>query len=218
MSTDSGSAPRYSHRWDRLRVENPEHSAWYAQRWSDLAAAGSDIDGEARLATALVAPGSAVLDAGCGQGRVGGYLSERGYAVAGVDLDDYLISEAIRGFPAAEWRVGDIATFEFMGLAAASPEFGGASGFDAILSVGHVLPFVDPRARAPMLAGFAEALAPGGRLVTGFGSGRGYSFEEYEADLAEAGLAVQHRFSSWDLRRFAPESDFLVCISERAEA
>ena len=54
MSTDSGSAPRYSHRWDRLRAENPEHSAWYAQRWSDLAAAGSDIDGEARLATAPV--------------------------------------------------------------------------------------------------------------------------------------------------------------------
>jgi SAM-dependent methyltransferase len=216
MSTDGARTPRYSHLWDRLRAENPEHSARYARRWRDLAAEGMDLDGEARLVSALVAPGSAVLDAGCGQGRVGGYLSARGYAVAGVDLDDYLISEAARSFPAAEWRIGDLAVFDFASLAAAAPEFGGGPGFDAIVSAGNVLTFVDPSARGALLAGLAGALAPGGRLVTGFGAGRGYSFEDYEADLAAAGLAIQHRFSSWDLRGFDAGSDFLVCVAERA--
>lgn len=215
MSTDGAQTPRYSHLWDRLRAEDPEHSTRYARRWHDLAAEGKDLDGEARLVSALVAPGAAVLDAGCGQGRLGGYLSTRGYAVAGVDLDDYLISEATRSFPAAEWQVGDLATFDFASLAAAAPEFGGSQGFDAIVSAGNVLTFVDPSARSVVLAGLAGALAPGGRLVTGFGAGRGYSFADYEADLTVAGLTIQHRFSSWDLRSFDASSDFLVCVSER---
>lgn len=211
---------RYSHLWDRLRAENPEHSARYARRWRDLAAEGMDLDGEARFVSALVAPGSSVLDAGCGQGRVGGYLAARGYAVAGVDLDEYLIAEAARSFPEAEWRVGDLATFDFSSLAAASPEpeSGGSAGFDAIVSAGNVLTFVDPSARRPALAGLAGALGARGRLVTGFGAGRGYSFEEYADDLAASGLAILHRFSSWDLRGFDAGSDFLVCVSERVSA
>lgn len=215
MLTNGAQPPRYSHLWDRMRAENPEHSARYARRWRDLAAEGKDLDGEARLVAALVAPGSAVLDAGCGQGRVGGYLSARGYAVAGVDLDEYLIKEAAGSFPEAEWRVGDLATFDFHSLAAAAPEIGDGPGFDAIVSAGNVLTFVDPEARGAVLAGLAGALARYGRLVTGFGAGRGYSFAAYQSDLTDAGLAIQHRFSSWDLREFDADSDFLVCISGR---
>lgn len=91
--------PQYSHLWDKLRAENPEHSAQYAQRWRNLAAEGMDLNGEARFVSALVAPGAKVLDAGCGQGRVGGYLADQGYVVAGVDLDDYLVAEAAANFP-----------------------------------------------------------------------------------------------------------------------
>lgn len=212
----AGQDPGYSHMWDRLRAENPEHSADYAQRWRDLAAEGMDLDGEARFATALVAPGAAVLDAGCGQGRVGGYLSDRGYAVSGVDLDDELVAEARSAYPAAEWHVGDLATFDFLSLAEQARTAGSgaaASGFDLVISAGNVLTFVDPTARRPALAGLRSALAPDGRLVTGFGLDRGYGLDDYLEDLAATGLAVQHRFSTWDLRPFEPSSDFLVCVS-----
>lgn len=196
----------YEHEWDRIRERDPEHSARYAQRWRDLAAEGRDLDGEARFVSALIAAGSRVLDAGCGTGRVGGYLAERGYVVTGVDLDDYLIAEARASFPSGEWLVGDLASFDF-----------GGAQFDAIVCAGNVLAFLDPAARHPALRNIAEALHSEGRFVSGFGIGRGYDFDEYEEDLAEAGLAVAHRFSTWNLHPFVPGSDFLVCVSGAAE-
>lgn len=206
--------PQYSHLWDKLRAENPEHSAQYAQRWRNLAAEGMDLNGEARFVSALVAPGAKVLDAGCGQGRVGGYLADQGYVVAGVDLDDYLVAEAAANFPQAEWRVGDIATFDFTKLVTASDSAERAAGFDVIVSAGNVLTFIDPASRRAALTGLAAVLAPGGRFVSGFGSGRGYDFADYQADLVHAGFEIRHRFSSWDLRSFTADSDFLVCVAQ----
>lgn len=203
----------YSHLWDRLRAENPRHSADYAQRWRDLAAEGKDLDGEARFAMALVGPGSRVLDAGCGQGRVGGYLSERGYGVWGVDLDEELVAEARAAYPRADWRLGDLAVFDFRALAAEARVPGRDGGFDLVVSAGNVLTFLDPAARRPALAGLRSALGEGGRLVTGLGLDRGYELDDYLEDLAESGLHVQHRFSSWHMHPFDPASDYLVCVS-----
>lgn len=204
----------YSHLWDQIRAKNPQHSENYAKRWREFAERGDDIDGEARFVTALVAPGARVLDAGSGQGRLGGYLAERGYSVAGVDLDEVLVGEAETMFPAAEWRVGDLATFDLRSLHTVQPTApNDQPGFDVIVSAGNVLTFIDPAARGAVLANLAGALAPDGRLVTGFGSGRGYSFDDYEHDLHTAGLSVEHRFKSWDLRPFHADSDFLVCVS-----
>ncbi|WP_317259731.1 hypothetical protein [Kocuria atrinae] len=42
---------------------NPEHSQWYIERFRQMAAAGDDIVGEARLVDAMVDRGSRVLDA-----------------------------------------------------------------------------------------------------------------------------------------------------------
>lgn len=201
----------YDHLWNRLRERDPGHSARYAQRWRDLAAAGRDLDGEARFTSALVAPGARVLDAGCGTGRVGGTLSERGYAVCGIDLDEVLVAEARAAFPRGDWRVGDLSAFDSAEFSAAAP-----GGFDAIVSAGNVLTFLDPAGRRPALQRLRELLAPGGRLVTGFGGGRGYDFDDYAADLAGAGLVAQHRFATWELHPFTPDSDFLVCVSARA--
>ena len=39
--------------WDRKLAENPDHSRWYVQRFRDLAAAGKDLVGEARLIDAM---------------------------------------------------------------------------------------------------------------------------------------------------------------------
>lgn len=205
---------KYTHLWDQIRARDPEHSAKYAQRWRDFAARGDDLDGEARFVTALVAPGARVLDAGSGQGRLGGYLAQRGYVVAGVDLDDLLVAEARANFADAEWQVGDLATYDLASLnAQAATPTSSDAGFDVIVSAGNVLTFIDPAARGAALANLAGVLAPGGRLVTGFGAGRAYDFDEYARDLDLAGLEVEHRFASWDLRPFTPDSEFLVCVS-----
>ena len=47
------------------------HSEWYVERFRKMAADGDDLAGEARLIDAIVAPGSRILDAGCGPGRMG---------------------------------------------------------------------------------------------------------------------------------------------------
>ena len=99
----------YQHQWAQMIATDPEHSHRYAERWRSLAAAGHDLDGEARLIDAMAERGSRILDAGCGTGRVGAYLAARGHSVVGVDLDEVLISEARETCPAAEWHVGDLA-------------------------------------------------------------------------------------------------------------
>ena len=206
----------YEHEWNRLRARDPEHSARYAQRWRDLAAAGHDLDGEARFVSALVPPGSSVLDAGCGTGRVGGYLAARGYRVIGIDLDETLIEEARSSYPDAEWRVGDLAAFDFRQVESVDVSPVEGHGFDLVVSAGNVLTFLDPASRLPALARLRDALAEKGRVATGFGAGRGYSFEQYDDDLAQSGLRVEARFATWDLRPFSANSDFYVCVSAAA--
>ena len=46
----------------------------------------------------------------------------------------------------------------------------------------------------------------------GFGAGRGYPFEDFFADAAVAGWATDLLLSTWDLRPFTPDADFLVAI------
>jgi hypothetical protein len=50
----------------------------------------------------------------------------------------------------------------------------------------------------------------------GFGADRGYEFPQFLADAEDAGLAVDVRLSTWDLRPFTDESDFLVAVFSRA--
>ncbi|WP_349828723.1 class I SAM-dependent methyltransferase [Brevibacterium litoralis] len=197
----------YDHQWARMRAADPGHSDRYARRWVDLVESGKDIDGEARLVDALAPRGAAILDAGCGQGRTGGYLAARGHHVVGVDLDDVLIGHARRAFPRAAWYVRDLAALE--------PDLvpAGATGFDLIVSAGNVLTFLDPAARVPALTRLVGLLAPGGRLITGFGAGRDYDFAAYADDLATAGARIDARWSTWNAHPFEADSDFLVCLS-----
>ena len=79
--------------WERIVAENPDHSRWYIQRFRDLAAAGDDIVGEARLIDAMVPRRSRILDAGCGPGRHAGYLHAAGHTVVGA-LDESTLRES----------------------------------------------------------------------------------------------------------------------------
>ena len=90
-------------------------------------------------------------------------------------------------------------------------------GFDVIVSAGNVMTFVEPRSRRAVLANLAGMLADDGRVVIGFGEGRGYSFTEFDADAASAGLEVDLRLATWDLRPWRPGSDFLVAVLRHGE-
>ena len=168
-----------------------------------MAAAGNDLEGEARFVDAMVPRRSRILDAGCGPGRVGGYLARAGHDVVGVDIDPILIDAATQEHPGPTWLVADLSELDL-------PAIGVEQPFDAIVCAGNVLTFLDPATRRPVLSNLAKHLRPDGRIVTGFGSGRDYPFSEFFDDVENAGLTPDHSFASWDLRPFTTESDFLV--------
>lgn len=188
-----------------MTAENPDHSAAYIQRFRDLAAAGQDLVGESRLVDAMLPRGARVLDAGSGTGRVGGYLASVGHEVVGVDGDPVLVAEAEREHPAGRWLVGDLAELDL-------PARGIGEPFDAIVCAGNVMTFLAESTRVTVLRHLRAHLRPGGRAAIGFGGGRGYDFDEFLADAGEAGWVPDLLLSTWDLRPFGPDSDFLVAV------
>lgn len=190
--------------WERLVAENPDHSNWYIERFRGLEREGHDVVGEARFVDAMVPRGATILDAGCGPGRVGGHLHGAGHTVVGVDVDPALIEAAEVDHPGPTWVAGNLADLD-------RPE-----RFDVIVCAGNVVTFVAPSTRVDILRRFADHLDVDGRAVVGFGAGRGYPFEEFLADSRTARLEPQVLLSTWDLRPFTDDSDFLVAILGRA--
>jgi len=196
-------------KWVQIAQANPDHSTWYVERFRQMAAAGADLVGEARLVDALVPRGARILDAGCGPGRHGGYLAKAGHDVVGVDVDPVLIAAATEDFPDATWLVGDLAELDL-------PARGIAAPFDAILCAGNVMTFLAESTRAEVLRRMALHLRADGRAAIGFGAGRGYDFPDFLADARAGGLVPDLLLSTWDLRPFEETSDFLVAVLRRA--
>lgn len=191
--------------WTRMTQEDPAHSAAYIQRFRNLAAQGMDLVGEARLVDAMLPRRSRVLDAGCGPGRIGGYLHDVGHHVVGVDVDPELIAAAEADHPGPRWLVGDLALLDL-------PAAGIVEPFDAIVCAGNVMTFLAESTRLEVLRRMRAHIAVGGRAAIGFGAGRGYDFGDFLADAAAAAWAPDLLLSTWDLRPFTPDAEFLVAL------
>ncbi|MCA0331715.1 MAG: class I SAM-dependent methyltransferase [Actinobacteria bacterium] len=196
----------------RWQTDTPsDHSAKYVDTFRAFAAQGRDISGEARLLDALVPPGSRLLDAGCGTGRVGAVLHQRGHSVVGVDADAVLVAAAREDHPGPSWHVADLTELDLASLGHPDP-------LEGIVVAGNVMVYVAPGTEARVLERLAAHLAPDGVVVLGFATDRGYSPDDLERDAAAAGLEPQQRFATWDLRPWHDAADFVVAVLRRPVA
>ncbi|CAM3299283.1 class I SAM-dependent DNA methyltransferase [Tsukamurella hominis] len=176
------------------------HSEWYIERFRTMAREGADLAGEGRLVDAMVARESRILDAGCGPGRIGGYLHSVGHDVTGVDVDPKLIAAAQEDHPGPRWLVQDLAELDLDGT------------FDAIVCAGNVLVFVAEGTETTVLANFRKHLTPDGFAIVGFHTNRGLTPDQLDAHAAEAGLRTDLRLATWDVKPWHDGADFAVSI------
>ena len=191
--------------WMQKVAADPGHSHWYIERFRSMARAGDDLVGEARFVDAMAPRGAHILDAGCGPGRLGGYLATVGHRVVGVDVDPALIEAAEQDYPGPRWLVGDLAELDL-------PARGIAEPFDVIVSAGNVMAFLAPSTRIQVLSRLRAHVADDGRAAIDFGAGREYDFDVFLNDAVDAGFAPDLLLSTWDMRPFTDESDFLVAL------
>jgi predicted TPR repeat methyltransferase len=170
-----------------------------------MAAQGADLAGEARLVDALVPVRSRLLDAGCGPGRVGAELHARGHTVVGVDIDPVLIAAAQEDHPGPTWLVADLATLDLTARPDHEP-------FDGAVIAGNVMPYLAPGTGARVLTAVARHLHPDAPIAVGFGLDRGYTLDAFDADAQLAGLHLENRFATWDLREWTAHSPFAVTV------
>ena len=193
-------------RWELAGVRNRGYGETFAQR----VAAGEDVDGEARLADALVQRGARILDIGSGMGRVSEALQARGHRVVATEPDP-----ALREQSAATYPLLEVLPHEALALDPA--ELG---RFDLVVVVGNVMIYLGEDTERAVLERVRDLLAPDGRVLMGFhltavkSGSRTYPADEFVADATASGLRVVHRFGSYELHE--PVDDYAVWVLARA--
>jgi len=190
-------------RW--VTETRPGHSEWYIERFRKLEADGADLAGEGRLVDAMVRRNARILDAGCGPGRTGAYLHQVGHDVVGVDADSKLVAAAEVDHPGPRWLTADLSELDL-------PSMGEADPFDAIVLAGNVMVFIAPGTEVDVLRSCAAHLTTDGFIVTGFHTNRDLALTDFDRAIIDAGLRVEHRFATWDLRAWQPAADFAVSV------
>ncbi|WP_210650165.1 bifunctional 2-polyprenyl-6-hydroxyphenol methylase/3-demethylubiquinol 3-O-methyltransferase UbiG [Nocardioides sp. SYSU D00065] len=183
-----------------------EGNRGYGEHFADVVARGDDVDGEARLADALVARGARILDIGSGMGRVSAALQARGHHVVATEPDAALRAQSRATYP-------DLEVLPHEALALDPDEHG---TFDLVVVVGNVMIYLGEGTERAVLQRIRDLLAPAGRALVGFELGsaragsRTYPAEEFVADAEAAGLRVVHRFGSYELHE--PVPDYAVWV------
>lgn len=184
----------------------------YGRRFADLVARGEDVDGEARLADALVPRGARILDAGAGMGRVTAALRSRGHDVTGIEPDRALVEQAGRTYPGIGLLPLDILEVAPATIVAD----GGPAAFDLVVAVGNVFILLAEGTERRALESLRSVLAPRGRILVGFhlvggpAGSRAYPPEEFALDVEAAGLRVDLRVGGYDLR--PPDAEYAVWL------
>jgi SAM-dependent methyltransferase len=178
------------------------HSQRYAEHFREMVANSEDVEGEARFLDAVVPPGSSILDAGCGQGRTSGALHRRGHRVVGIDIDPVLIAAARHDNPGPDYHVCDLLTLDVLEE---------AELFDAAISAGNVITYVAPNTQVEVLSSIRRYLKPDAPYVLGFHTER-YRPTDFVKDASAAGFTVELQFSTWDLRPWHDDADFVVFL------
>jgi SAM-dependent methyltransferase len=181
----------------------------YDARWSQLAAAGQNVHGEADLVEELLREtgGTRVLDAGCGTGRVAIELHRRGFRVVGVDADSAMLETARRNCADIGWIEADLT------------DLGGhvEDAFDVVVLAGNVMIFLRPGTEAQVLQQVADRLEPGAMVVAGFQlAADRLPLEDYDTLAARAGLGLVARWSTWDRAPYAG-GDYAVSVHRRTD-
>jgi SAM-dependent methyltransferase len=174
----------------------------YDARWKEMASKGESIHGEADFVCRFRP--AAVLDAGCGTGRVAIELARRGIDVVGVDLDDTMLAAARAKAPHLTWVTADLLGVDL------------GRTFDVVVLPGNVMIFLAPGTERAVVANLADHVAPAGHLVAGFQLRRGYDVERYDADCASAGLALAARYATWEGGPWRSGGDYAVNVHRHA--
>jgi SAM-dependent methyltransferase len=189
----------------------------YGRHFADLIAGGADVEGEARLADALAPRGARILDAGSGMGRIGAALRRAGHQAVGVDLDQGLIEQSRAAYPDLPVARARLETLD----AGFFATHGMPTEYDLVVCVGNVMVLLAEDSEPAVLRALGNLLAPEGRILVGFSlvgappRSRVYPAEDFAADVAAAGLAVESRYATFDLRPYDPGGDFAVCVLRR---
>jgi SAM-dependent methyltransferase len=191
-------------RWDELG-DAPRGEA-YARHWDRLAATGADVHGEATFVDSVLAPGSTVLDAGCGTGRVAIRLAELGHVCTGVDADAAMLDHARATAPDLQWVLADLASDDVP-----------AGPFDLVVAAGNVMILLAPGTEAGVIAGLARRTRV---LVAGFALAAPhlpvpeapFGLDEYDAWCSSAGLQLAERWSTWSRDPWDRDSGYAVSV------
>jgi SAM-dependent methyltransferase len=166
----------------------------FGRTFGDLVSSGKDIDGEARLADALLPRGGRVLDVGAGMGRVTAALKARGHDVTAIEPDAALVAQARATYPGLEIDERDVLDLE--------PSDG---PFDLVVCVGNVMVFLAEGTERVALATMRKVLATNGRILVGFHlkdapfNARPYPADDFAHDVDAAGLKVDLRAGTYEL-------------------